>query len=360
MKVLLLAPGCTGYKMLELYSHVFKETHALGEEKYKWKFKRNIAQSKINLNIKFHYASTFGYFFKALEIAKKYKPDFILTHDPKSSFWAYLVSKLTKIPVVTQMCQDFIEYLRLHQFNPIKKSFIIQSNLFVLKYLYPSFKVIALSQHIKKKAQEYGMKNIEVIPVHGIDCEKFYPKKVEKQKTIITVARLTPEKGVKYLLDAFNEIQKEFPLKLILIGDGYQMDEFKKYVKKLKIQDKVIFKGFVDHNKLVDHYNQAELFALPSLKEGLGYVSGEAMACKIPVVASNTGGIPDIVINEKTGLLVKPESVKELEIAIKRILTNKELKNKLIKQGYEHIKNNFEEKVVTEKFKQHLINLTHV
>jgi len=288
--------------------------------------------------------------------------DIIIAQDPKTGFLAYYANIFAKKPVIFQMCQDFIEYLELYDFNFLLKRFIIGINKIMLKKCCKSFPIVALSNHIKKRAEYYGAKKTVVIPIHGIDFKILYPKKTNlknklgiKGPMLLTVGRLTPEKGTSYLIDSVKDLVKDYPsLKLVIIGIGYLENKLKKQAEDLGIKENVIFEGFVDHRKLIDYFNAADLFVLPSLKEGLGYVSGEALVCKTPVIGSNVGGIPDVVINNKTGLLVPPRDTLALTNAVKKLLNNKLLAKKLAENGRAHILKNFEEKVVTKKFEEYI------
>jgi glycosyltransferase involved in cell wall biosynthesis len=125
----------------------------------------------------------------------------------------------------------------------------------------------------------------------------------------------------------------------------------KNLVKKLDLEQNVIFLGKIDYGLLPHYYNLCDIFVLPSIEEGLGFVSAEALACLKPVVASNVGGIPDIIIHNKTGILIERKNPEALSDAIIKLLKDKNLAKRLALNGQSHIKKNFEEERVMEKFK---------
>jgi glycosyltransferase involved in cell wall biosynthesis len=145
------------------------------------------------------------------------------------------------------------------------------------------------------------------------------------------VTRFYPAKGITYLVGAFPSILARFPdARLMLVGDGPLGDELKAQAKALGIADKVIFTGF---------RNDAEAFvqlftigAVPSLEEGIGNVAIESIAGGVPVVASREGGLPEVVAEGKSGLLVKPGNSDALASAILRILEEPFLLDRL-RQG---------------------------
>ena len=180
---------------------------------------------------------------------------------------------------------------------------------------------------------------------------------IKDQKVLVTNARLSPEKGLQHLIKAIKILEKENII-LLIIGRSWEDEEKKlKYlVKKLNLENKIKFLGTFPFKEIPHYYNISDVNLLVSLKEGLGFTSAESLACKKPIIGSNTGGIPDIVIHNKTGLLVEPGNSQQIADAIILLLKNKKLRDKLVKQGYSHIKENFEEKKVFKKFEKEIIS----
>ncbi len=169
---------------------------------------------------------------------------------------------------------------------------------------------------------------IQIIPM-GIDSEtlaKAKPKKLSG-KVIVFVGRLSEQKGVQYLLEAFPAIQRKVPsAKLVIVGGGPYEKTLKQQAKNM---NNVTFTGSLHHSELHAYYKRADVFVLPSIsgrglgKEGFGLAVVEAMAANSPVVATNTGGLTDIIDHNKTGLLVPERNAKELGAAIILLLKNK-------------------------------------
>jgi glycosyltransferase involved in cell wall biosynthesis len=126
-------------------------------------------------------------------------------------------------------------------------------------------------------------------------------------------------KGHAILLKAFKEVASDFPeARLILIGDGKLRCKIEKHIQNLNLSDRVIITGFRVDMPLV--YSALDMLVVPSLWEGLPMVLLEGSACGKPVIATNVGGIPEVIIHEKTGLLVPPGDAKSLAISIKTLL----------------------------------------
>lgn len=170
---------------------------------------------------------------------------------------------------------------------------------------------------------------------------------------LLFVGRVETKKGVKYLFEAYLKLNKSNDLKLnlVLVGKpGYGYKEIKDL--KLKIKN-LIEIGYIDQKDLVYLYNGAEIFIFPSLYEGFGLPILEAMACGIPVIASDLEPIREILVGkyhdrEKLGtenfaqmsaVLVPPENPEILAEKIKEVLENQELRQKMISKGLERVKN---------------------
>ena len=156
-------------------------------------------------------------------------------------------------------------------------------------------------------------------------------------KFILFVGTIEPRKNIVRLLKAFSEVYKKIPILLVITGKlGWKYKKIYYTYKKLNLEDKVIFTGYVDEKDLPSIYNLATIFVLPSLYEGFGLTPLEAMQCGCPVVTSNVSSLPEIVGN--AAIKVSPYSVKEIEDAIYSLLTNKKLRKKYIKKGLKQAK----------------------
>jgi glycosyltransferase involved in cell wall biosynthesis len=132
-----------------------------------------------------------------------------------------------------------------------------------------------------------------------------------------TVARLSPEKGVDSLIKAFAQVQSELncKAKLLIIGDGPERHQLQMLVNRLSLDDKVVFCGF--QSEIEPYYHAIDLYILASITEGLPISLLEAMAIGRPVIATAVGGVPNLVINHQTGLLVPPNNTSGLAEAIR-------------------------------------------
>ena len=154
----------------------------------------------------------------------------------------------------------------------------------------------------------------EILGLYGIAKEEFKDKKI-----VIYAGKLTQMKAVDVLLQAVRLYEDRLPETLTLIvGDGEEREELEHLAEDLRLQS-VRFLGNVDQQSLRRLYNVSDISVVPSRREAFGLVALEAMACGIPVVATNSGGLPDFV-NDEVGVLVKPEDPQDLAEGIMNAL----------------------------------------
>ncbi|MCQ9205355.1 MAG: glycosyltransferase [Omnitrophica bacterium] len=172
----------------------------------------------------------------------------------------------------------------------------------------------------------------------------------ENNLVIGTVARLDSRKGYFYLLDAASKIIKDYPeVKLICAGGGEMQAELEEYARKLGIESEVIFAGTV--NDVPNFLGLLDIFTLPSLDEGLGIVILEAMNAGLAVVASNVGGIPEMVDEAETGLLVEPANAEALANALITLIKDKDLRIKMGELAKQRVKR-FSSQEMTRKLEE--------
>ncbi|MBX5326792.1 MAG: glycosyltransferase family 4 protein [Candidatus Bathyarchaeia archaeon] len=214
-------------------------------------------------------------------------------------------------------------------------------------------KVIAVSQFTKNtltSAYHVPLQKIHVIH-NGIYPEQYTCTKTEIEETkhnlnienalaILYVGRLEQRKGIIYLLEAFAHLAKDYTCKLVIAGDGNQT-QLKQHAQTLGIKEKIIFTGKVDNNTLKRLYNICDVFVLPSLLEGFGLTILEAMAAGKPVVATNVGGIPEIMKNNVHGKLVEPKNPRQLSTAIRFFLENPKTSRKIGEHNRKYVKERF-------------------
>lgn len=191
---------------------------------------------------------------------------------------------------------------------------------------------------------------LEVIPF-GVDTDFFKPLNLDRDENIfqiLSVGYLIERKGFEYLIKAMKEVlTKHENVQLKIVGSGPLENKLNNIITDMDLNEKVEIIGNVSDNELLKLYNLSDLFVLPSVvdsqgnTEGLGVVLLEAMACGLPVIGSDVGGIPDIIQNMETGLLVSGEDILGISNSIRCLIEDDNLRNMLAINGYERVKMDF-------------------
>ncbi len=196
--------------------------------------------------------------------------------------------------------------------------------------------VTAISNFLADRARNLGAKNISVIP-NGVDLGEVKDVLVNKENRsanhrIVCLARLSWEKDHKNLVAAMPKILEKYPdAELVLAGDGPLCESIKSQILNLKLEDKIKLLGKLPHKTALEEMAKADVFICPSLAEGLGIVFIEAQALGVPAIGTRVGGIPDVIENGKTGLLIEPNSSQAISDAILKVFAmGAEEKEKMI------------------------------
>jgi glycosyltransferase involved in cell wall biosynthesis len=174
-----------------------------------------------------------------------------------------------------------------------------------------------------------------VIP-YGADIERFRPgpRPQRERLRIGTAARLSPEKGLDHLLRAVALLRdRDLRVDVLIAGDGPARPALERLTAALRLQDVVTFAGEVPHEHVPDVLQQLDIFVMPSTWEGFGVAAVEASAMELPVVASDVHGIPDVVVEGETGLLVPAADEEALAGAVERLAMDAPLRRRLGEAG---------------------------
>ena len=238
---------------------------------------------------------------------------------------------------------------------PVKKNAVSKR-----KYTRNVDAIIAISEGVKKVLVECGVPAslVEVI-TSGID---FSPFEEAGSRDFLRrefsfapddylagiVAALEDHKGHAYLFQATKILKEKAPgIRLVVVGAGSLEMELHGQVRDLGVEDIVYFLGFRDDVPRI--LASLDLFVLSSHLEGLGSSLLDAMASRLPVVATQTGGIPEVVIHGETGLLVPPKDPEALAEAILKLYRDRELAGRLARQGYEFVHTRFSAAAMADK-----------
>lgn len=176
---------------------------------------------------------------------------------------------------------------------------------------------------------------VAVVP-YGVDLARFRPLRREagERITVGAVARLSPEKGIAHLLRAVAMLRAhDVDVALLLVGDGPSRRSLERLSARLGIAGRVEFAGELPHERVPQALQRMDVFAMPSTWEGFGVSAIEASAMELPVVASDIHGIPDVVVDGATGILVPAADPPALAAAIERLAREPSLRRTMGSAG---------------------------
>lgn len=237
--------------------------------------------------------------------------------------------------------------------NNIYKNLFLEGDLF-----------LPISNYWGKKLVELNCDEKKIVVHHmGIPLDKFkYSKRIlhpNEEIKILTIGRLTEKKGHKYAIKAIAKlIHKHKNLTYQIAGDGPLKEELKGLVKKLGIGNHIKFFGSVDDDTILRLYRESHIFILPSITacngdcEGIPVVLMEAQATGLPTVSTFHSGIPEIIINGKSGFLVPEQDVNALVNKIDILIENPEIWSKMSKCGRKFIEKEYDIKILNQKLVQ--------
>jgi glycosyltransferase involved in cell wall biosynthesis len=233
-------------------------------------------------------------------------------------------------------------------FSIFRHSFLKLSGI---KYRFLADYYIAISQKIKDVMVNDGISGQRIFVVHsGIDPQRFMQATgdqllsefdiKENQKVVINVAHLAGHKGQIYLVRAIPLVLAKLPdTRFFIVGQGELMDKLKQTASQVGLKRELIFTGF--RADVADFYQIADLYVMSSVQEGLGTAVLDALALAKPVVATNTGGLPEIIDDGKTGRLVAPADPGALADGIIDMLTHTERAGSMALEGKERVLQDF-------------------
>ncbi len=263
---------------------------------------------------------------KLIKIIKTFKPDIVNSHYASSNgLFGYLLGCNNHI--VSVWGGDIYDFPNHNFLN----KFIIKSVLKSARIVFSTSNIMAI------ETAKYTNKQIVTIPF-GVDTEKFKPNRDKKDNfvTIGIIKWLEKYYGIEYLLEATKILvdrKLSVNFRVMIIGKGSLEYQLKQKSKELGIEKYVEFTGYVSFNIIEQYHNKLDIACYPSIEESFGVSVLESSACELPVVATNIGGIPELINDGVTGYLVEPKDSIGLADKLEELITNKDLREKMGKEG---------------------------
>ncbi|WP_047546457.1 N-acetyl-alpha-D-glucosaminyl L-malate synthase BshA [Psychroserpens sp. Hel_I_66] len=268
---------------------------------------------------------------KLVDMVKLHKIEVLHVHYAiPHAYAAYMAKKMLQeegiyVPIVTTLHGTDITLVGSHPFYKPAVTFSINK----------SDAVTSVSKSLKEDTMRLFdiKKDIHVVP-NFIDLEKYAPKFTDCQrammakddeKIITHISNFREVKQIPDVIKIFDKIQKQIPAKLMMVGEGPEREPAERLCKKLGISDKVVFFG--NSNEIDKILCFSDLFLLPSLTESFGLSALEAMASGVPVISSNTGGIPEVNVHGVSGFLSEINDVDDMAKNALHILSDNDRLN---------------------------------
>lgn len=273
--------------------------------------------------------------------------DIIHSHDFKSDFYALLATRGTRIKRVATAHGSTKDSFR-------KKAYLF----FNEKLIYFLFdKIVAVSKDLLGQLIKRGIPASKITVIqNGLDFSLLENEILSdspeppiaipiNHKIFAVIGRLFPDKGHRYFLDAFSVVKKQFPeICGLIVGDGPFLDEICADVERKGLIDSIILCGVRSDMKAI--YGLIDFLVISSLREGLPYVLLEAMASRVPVVATSVGDIPLLIRDGETGYLVPPGDADSLARRMLDLLASPKCSKKMAEEAFAHVCQKFSAEVM--------------
>jgi len=276
------------------------------------------------------------------------KSDLIMIRVPSPiSYLVYLVAKRYGTPYFLYVAGDIREVANnggKYQNFISNKASSVAANLFhqSIRNMAKGSLVFVIGSDLYDQMNLIAARCVNLVP-SVISTDQIVPPNdydIQDPVKLLYVGRLVPIKGLAYLLRAVPDIgSDDQEVVLDIVGDGNHRAKLERLTKRLNIENQVNFRGLVSFgDQLFSYYENANIYVLPSLSEGIPKTLLESMAFGTPIVATNVGGIPDVIQDRETGLLIDPESEKKISESVNELINSFDLRKSIIDGQHSFIK----------------------
>jgi glycosyltransferase involved in cell wall biosynthesis len=366
MKICFVSPGLY-YSDVQIFNQLGLESELLGlamqmskkghEVFITGRFKNFEGESRVIDNIKFvnikipnfrderlhEIGSAILYSKRVANVIKKLDVDILSLNERFSAIYPAKLEIPKTFTTHNPDAMDFYKKFAINH-NLINLLFFDVKNRFEERIFLNSEEIIALNSHIENYLNMKGFINTSVIP-NAIDPDKYSDN--GNENFILYAGRLNQVKGIKYLIDAFSQLESDHTL--LLIGSGPEEQKLKSMLNS-ELAERIIFISHVNKTKLIDYMSKCAFLVLPSLFETFGVVLIEAMASGKPVIASDIPGPNDIIENGYNGFLFEKGNVDQLKNFLKILIENDSLRKRMGINARKTVENKYTFQKISEEY----------
>ena len=287
------------------------------------------------------------------KIIKTEKPDILHVNSSKAGGVGTFIGRILRVPRIIFTAHGWA----FNEDRSLWQRLIIKFLHWITVLL--SHRTIAVSKAIVRDMNWPGAKQKMKILHPGRTIGAMYEQKEARTKItdfcpsllpylddpwIMSVAELHPIKNIDILVKSMNALKKYPKLRLVVIGGGQEKTYLQTLISKYNLTENIFLVGAL--SEAARFLKAADIFVLPSRSEAYGYVIHEAGLAQLPVIATRVGGIPEIILNGTSGILIPPNDEKALSDALGILIADKDLRNNLAEKHYQNMKENSLEKMV--------------
>lgn len=310
--------------------------------------KMDVINNKVILH-RLQFNAPFGYYLNVIQLKKLYKkikPDIVNVHYASGYGTLARISKLNNI-LLSVWGSDVYEFPNQSKF----KKKILKKNVNYAKYLASTSNVMA-----EELRRQVNISNKEIyITPFGVDINKFYNydlKRNDKNINIGTIKALEEKYGIKYVILAVKKVKNDLikegkkqlanSIKYYIYGDGREKETLLKLIKNEELEKDIFLMGKIPNESVPKKLNKLDIFCVTSLNnESFGVAVVEAMACEVPVVATNADGFKEVMDNNVTGYIVEGKDINSIADALKKLITSSETREIMGKNGRKRVIENY-------------------
>lgn len=276
-------------------------------------------------------------------LVARHEIDLIHAHDfTISGLSGFLGNKISKKPSIIKQTGDIATEISLIKEGSDKKQHVhtlLSRIIFAFgKCILKGYTLVhAPSGYQKERVLKMGIPKDRIVVIPNGITNSIPSKNIKKKDFLFTACRFVPWKGLKYLIAAMPFVFREYPIKLIIAGDGPHKKELEKQVESMGLDHSISFVGNLTRTKTLEYIKNAKIYILPSIYEPAPNALLETLMYGTPIIATKVGGIPEIIRDGREGILIEPRNPIEIAEGVIKLLQEKKTYRRIVNNGKKRV-----------------------